>query len=137
MQRRALVRISLALMVAGFAAGSLAPATAADEKPDLSNKWRIHVDGASDSDGNILFRVTPKDGTATDVTVPVQKGSGENRIAKDISAAFKLALPKDKFSSETDDGEDVLLRKKGSAPNFALVIVSSTALNTRLSLKKE
>ena len=93
--------------------------------------------GKADSDGAIVFRITPKDGTGTDVSVPIQKGSSDNQAAKAIVSAFQLHLPKDGFKSERDDGEDVLLRKAGKTPSFALEIVSSSALNLDLKLTKE
>lgn len=138
MQRRSLFALAASTLLTASGLMAWAPAAPASEaKVELSNKWRIEVDGKADSDGMIVFRVTPKDGTATDVSVPIQKGSSDNQAAKAIVSAFQLHLPKDGFKSERDDGEDVLLRKAGKTPNFTLEIVSSSALNLNLKLKKE
>ena len=121
--------LAAALVLAGSSA-------AADDKPSLSNKWRVEVSESAKSDGTILFRVTPKDGTPVEVTVSIKDGRGENNIAKDIRDAFKAALDPKSFHTETDDGEDVLLKKK-KGPDFALVLVESTVEAVRLNIEKE
>jgi hypothetical protein len=106
------------------------------DQPSYSNKWRVEVSETARSDGTMLFRVTPKDGTPVEVTVSIKDGRGENNIAKDIRDAFKAALDAKSFHTETDDGEDVLLKKK-KGPDFALVLVESTVEATRLNIEKE
>jgi len=102
----------------------------------LSNKWRVEVSETARSDGTIVFRVTPKDGTPTDVTVAIKDGRGENNIADDIRDAFRATLDKDAFHSETDDGEDVLLKKR-KGPDFELKLVESSVKATRVNVEKE
>ena len=109
---------------------------AADDQPSYSNKWRVEVSESAKSDGTMLFRVTPKEGTPVEVTVSIKDGRGENNIAKDIRDAFKAALDPKSFHTETDDGEDVLLKKK-KGPDFALVLVESTVEAVRLNIEKE
>ena len=111
-----------------------APPHAEDLK--LSNKWRVEVSETARSDGTIIFRVTPKDGTPTDVTVAIKDGRGENNIAGDIRDAFRATLDKETFHSETDDGEDVLLKKR-KGPAFELKLVESTVKATRINIGKE
>jgi hypothetical protein len=138
MRRRNLLTIAAAALLAGSGLMAWSPATqAADQKLSVSNKWRVKVGGKADSDGTIVFRITPKDGTPTDVSVPIQKGSSSTVIAKSIVSAFELGLPRDGFKTERDDGQDALLRKAGKTPNFALEIVSSNVLNANLNLRKE
>jgi hypothetical protein len=123
----------------GFAAAILLAcglATADSHEPSYSNKWRAEVSGSAKSDGTLLFRVTPKEGTPVDVTVAIEKGRGENNIAKDIRDAFKAALDEKSFHTETDDGEDVLLKKK-KGPDFALELVESTVESVRINIEKE
>jgi len=102
----------------------------------LSNKWRVEVSETARSEGTIVFRVTPKDGTPTDVTVAIKDGRGENNIADDIRDAFRATLDKDAFHSETDDGEDVLLKKR-KGPDFELKLVESSVKATRVNVEKE
>ena len=120
--------------IAAVATFVAAPAVAEDLK--LSNKWRVEVSETARSDGTIVFRVTPKDGTPTDVTVAIKDGRGENNIAGDIRDAFRATLDKDAFHSEKDDGEDVLLKKR-KGPDFELKLVESTVKATRINVGKE
>lgn len=61
----------------------------------------------------------------------------EIHYARDISAAFKQALDKKKFNIDIDDGEDVLVKNKGSEPDFGLTLVESTVKGARIDIKKE
>jgi len=117
--------------IATLAAG---PVFADDLK--LSNKWRVQVSEGAKSDGTILFRVTPKDGQPVDVPVAIKDGTSENSVAKNIRDAFRSTLDKEAFHSETDDGEDVLLKKR-KGPDFELKLVESTVKATRISVEKE
>jgi hypothetical protein len=111
-------------------------ASADDDKPSYSNKWRVEVSDRAKSAGTLLFRVTPKEGTPVDVTVTIADKRGENDIARDIRDAFKAALDEKSFHTETDDGEDVLLKKK-KGPDFALEFVESTVESVRINIEKE
>jgi hypothetical protein len=104
---------------------------------DTSNKWRIEVDGGANSDGQMIFRVTPEGGETIVVRVTVKKGTGENRVAKTIRDAFEVQLPRDQYHVEVDDGEDVLVKKKCKGVNFALTFEGSTVKNTEVELEKE
>jgi hypothetical protein len=126
---RAFVSVLAAVVV--FAA---TPASAEELK--LSNKWRVNVSESAKSDGTILFRVTPKDGTAVDVPVAIKDGTSENHVARTIRDAFRATLDKDEFHSETDDGEDVLLKKR-KGPDFELKFVESDVKAVRIHVRKE
>lgn len=102
----------------------------------LSNKWRIEVSEGANSDGRIVFRVTTQAGQSTDVTTSIKDGTGENHVAREIRDAFKAALDPDKYHVETDDGEDVLVKKK-KGPDFELKFVESTVKSVRLHVQKE
>ena len=104
---------------------------------DTSNKWRIKVDGGANSDGEMIFHVTPEDGETIVIRVTVKDGTGENRVAKTIRDAFEVQLPRDQYTVEVDDGEQVLVKKKRKAANFALTLVSSTVKHTEIKFKKE
>jgi hypothetical protein len=102
-----------------------------------SNKWRIEVSEGANSDGEIVFHVTPNGGEAIEVRVAVKDGTRENKVAKTISNAFAAQLPEDQYNVEVDDGEDVLVKKKGGADNFDLSLVSSTVKSVRIDVEKE
>jgi hypothetical protein len=108
----------------------------ASDGPSLSNKWRVEVSEGANSAGNIVFRVTPDQGTPTDVTVPIKDGRSENDVAKDIVAGLKKGLDKKIYKVERDDGEDVLVKKR-KGPNFELKLVESSVKSVRISIRKE
>lgn len=131
-------RIALAAFAFAATLAAAVPASAEKEqKLHLSNKWRVECSEGANSDGTILFRVTPKGGTPTEVAVPITNGRSENGVARDIRDALRNTLDPKKFHSETDDGEDVLLKKKGGAPHFELKLVSSTVKGVRLGIETE
>ena len=116
------------------------PAAVADAAPaaplKLSNKWRLEVSEGANNDGTLLFRVTPDKGTPQDVLVTLKKGRGENGVARDIKDTFKAKLDGKIYKVETDDGEDVLVKKR-KGPDFEVKLVESTVKGTRVHIEKE
>ncbi len=102
-----------------------------------SNKWRIEVSEGANSLGEIVFHVTPRGGNTQVIAVPIKDGTRENKVANEIKKVFEESLDKRKFQVEVDDSEDVLVKKRGNEPNFALEAVSSTVKSTRLRVQKE
>jgi hypothetical protein len=92
-------------------------------------------EGANNT-GTLLFRVTPDKGTATDIVVNIDKGRSENGVATDIKNTLKKALDPKVYHVETDDGEDVLVKKR-KGPNFEVKFVESTLKGTRIDVDKE
>lgn len=123
------VRAIVALALLGLSAS---PASAGS-----SNKWRIEVSEGANSDGEIVFQVTPDGGEAIEIRVAVKDGTRENKVAETISNALAAQLPEDRYNVEVDDGEDVLVKKKGGADNFDLTLVSSTVKSVRIDIEKE
>lgn len=103
----------------------------------LSNKWRLQISGGAESSGTLRFRVTPKDGPPADVTVALKDGRSENGVARDIRDAFSAQLPKDRYSVETDDGEDVLIKKHLGEPSFTVELVASSVDDVRVNFDRE
>ncbi|MFM7706676.1 MAG: hypothetical protein ACKO9D_01415 [Gammaproteobacteria bacterium] len=118
----------VAVALGGFAA---APAEA---KP--SNKWRLVVDGSTKSGGTVVLRVTPVGGTAQDIETQIPVGTGENEVAKILTASVKTALGKG-YHVERDDWEDVLIKRRGKTPDFEVTLVSSSIEGTSFKLKRE
>jgi hypothetical protein len=110
------------------------PAAAPNLK--YSNKWRIEVKEGANNDGVARFRVTPKGEAAIEVTVNVKDGRSENGVASDVRGALKAALDKKRFKVELDDGEDVLVKKKGG-PDFSIELVESTLKGTHFDVERE
>jgi hypothetical protein len=127
---------SVCFLTAALAIAWLGAAIAADDS-SYSNKWRIECSGRAQGEGDIHFRVTPKEGEETDVDVAIAQGRSENDVARDIRDAFKSQLPTERYHVESDDGEDVLIRVKKGTPDFSLVLVESTVEHVRLHLEHE
>ena len=134
-----LAAISLTVIGCGTTPPTQAEAVAAapDVNLDYSNAWRIEVSEGANSDGEILFRVTPKDGTSQDVKVVIDNGTSEDHVARVIKNTFEEQLDTGRYDIEIDDGEDVLVKKYLTEPRFALVLVSSTVKSVRLQVEKE
>ena len=101
-----------------------------------SNKWRLKVNGGSDSDGVIIFEIEPKGGEKYQVEVEIAEGKRENRVANSIEEQLKDKIGDD-YNVERDDFEDVLIKKKLGDSNFDFRIVENTVEGVELKLKKE
>lgn len=124
--------LSLSLLLAGLAAA------ARDAEPlELSDQWRIQVSEGAKSDGELRFLISPEGGTPLEVAVEIKDGRWENGIAKDIRDRLRQALDAKAFHVEVDDGEDVLVQKRGKAPRFELRLLESTVKATRIGIDKE
>lgn len=123
-------RLAIAAVAALFAMHAYADAP-------LSNKWRIQCSESAKSDGVIQFRVKPEDAEPIEVSVSIEDGRSENGVARDIRDAFQEQLPAGRYSVETDDGEDVLVKKDFGEPNFSLELVASDVKAVRINLDRE
>jgi hypothetical protein len=135
--------LAAALLVAGVAAADGAAATTATAAAqataataNVSNKWRLAVDGRASADGSIVLRLTPKGGAATEVTTAIEKGTSENDIAARLVKQLKAAVGK-QYRVERDDFEDVLVKKKSGQADFALELVSSSLPGVNLKFERE
>jgi uncharacterized protein (DUF2141 family) len=114
----------------------LAAISFADTAP-AANKWRIELDGQALKTGDIQFRVTPRQGEATDITVSIRSGRAENNVAKDVRDAFAAKLSPERYTVEVDDGEDILIKKKDGQPDFALELIESDVQNVSIKIESE
>jgi uncharacterized protein (DUF2141 family) len=108
----------------------------ADASP-TANKWRIELDGQALKSGDMQFRVTPRQGEPTDITVNIKSGRAENNVAKDVRDAFAAKLSPERYSVEVDDGEDILIKKKEGQPDFALELIESDVQNVSIKIEGE
>lgn len=111
------------------------PALALADGP--SNKWRIQVDHSAKVDGELELSFTPKGAAATSVIVKIPKGTHENQAARLIRDAIRTQFGKSVYKTELDDGEDVLVKTKGSTPEVEIVVVRNTAEGLTLKLDRE
>ena len=118
----------LATSIALAQAPAAAP-TASTEKLSYTDDYRISVDDDANSDGEIVFRVTNKDGTTKDVTVAIKKGTNENSVAGAIKKAFVEQLGTKDYNIEMEDGENVIIERSGGKGDTSLVLVSNSVKN--------
>ena len=125
-----------AIAVALVASLMLAALAFADASP-TSNKWRIELSGQALTTGAMVFRVTPRQGEPTEVSVNIRSGRSENHAAKDVRDALAARLSPDRYSVAVDDGEDVLIKKKDGQPDFALELLESSVQNVSIKVEGE
>ena len=114
----------------------LAAIAFADASP-TSNKWRVELSGQALTSGELVFRVTPRQGEATDISVSIRSGREENNVAKDVRDAFAAKLSPQRYTVEVDDGEDILIKKKEGQPDFALELVEANVQNVSIKVEGE
>ena len=125
-----------AITTAVLASFMLAAIAFADASP-TSNKWRIELSGQALTTGELVFRVTPRQGEATDIAVSIRSGRDENNVAKDVRDAFAAKLSPQRYSVEVDDGEDILIKKKEGQPDFALELLEANVQNVSIKVEGE
>jgi hypothetical protein len=110
-------------------------ATTAYAKP--SGNWRISFNHVADSDGSIVFRIAPIEGGGDpiDVEVKVPAKTSENNVADLASAALKATLGTKNYRVGVDDGEDVVIKKRGKTKNFELTMVSTSVTGLGIKVK--
>ncbi len=92
-----------------------------------SNKWRLQFSGNAESNGTIVLHITPKGGETIETRTDIEKGRGENGVAKDVTESLHDQLPHGHFHVERDDGEDVLIKRKHhDDARFDVKVVSNT-----------
>jgi hypothetical protein len=126
----------LATSIALAQAPTTAP-TAPTEKLSYTDDYRISVDDDANSDGEIVFRVTKKDGTTKDVTVAIKKGTNENSVAGAIKKAFVEQLGTKDYNIEMEDGENVIIERSGGKGDTSLVLVSNSVKNVNVKVHRD
>jgi hypothetical protein len=129
--------MKLGAISAAIASSLLVAAIGLADASPSSNKWRIELSGQALTTGDIVFRVTPRQGDAVDVSVGIRSGRAENNVAKDVRDALAAKLSPDRYTVEVDDGEDILVKKKAGQPDFALELVESNVQNVSIKVEGE
>ena len=90
-----------------------------------SSTWRLQVDGAAESDGELVLAVTPEGGAAERIVVAIGRADSENQIAHKAMVALQEAVGTD-YAIEQDDGEDLLVRHREGVDLFELEVVDNS-----------
>lgn len=123
------------VMPLGLMCALLAMAPIALGEP--SNKWRIAVNHKADVAGELEFSLTPEGAAPTRLVVTIPAGTHENQAAHLIRDAIRSQYGRSPYKTEIDDGEDVLIKVRGRAPDIDLVLVRNTAQGLSLHLSRE
>ncbi len=102
----------------------------------LENKWRLQFSGNAESAGEVVLAITPRGQEAIEVRVAIVEGTSENGVARAVRAGLREAIGED-FKVESDDGEDVLVKRRLGRPRFNVTTVAITAEGVRLNLDQE
>jgi hypothetical protein len=109
-------------------------AHAAEPKP--VSKWRIVLNHTADNDGAITFRVAPVGKDPIDVETKIPRSTGENHAAQILRDSLKASLGEG-YHVEVDDGEDVLIKRRGDTPKFIVTMVSSSVTGLEVKVRKD
>jgi hypothetical protein len=113
-------------------AGATSVAHAANTPP-VSDSWNIASSGRASSSGELLFRVTPGDGSdAIEVTVFVLSGTNDTGVASNIRRAMSTQLRADRFDVQPGENANVLLSNGGRGNGFSIELLDSDVENVRV-----
>jgi hypothetical protein len=120
------------------APASAAAAAAAPAK-DLryTDDYRVSVDEDAQSDGEIVFGLTPKGGTTQEVKVAIKKGTSENNVAREIKNAFVAQIGTKDYNIEMEDGENVIIERSMGAKDYSLVLASSSVKGITVKVHRD
>jgi hypothetical protein len=119
------------------AQGTSAAAAAPEATLKYDNKWRIVCNHNATSAGKITFVLTPKGAAPQELTITIAKPIGENEVARQIRDQLKAQLDPKLYNVETDDGEHVLVKKRGGAADFALVKTFGSVESVTITVRRD
>ncbi len=102
----------------------------------VHNKWRLELSGNAESDGQIVLQVAPAEGEPLRVTTDVAMGLSEDDVARSVRSALQSQAGQ-RYNVETDDGEDVLVKKKPGERDFVITVVGNSVRGVRISADAE
>jgi hypothetical protein len=69
------------------------------------------------------------------VEINVPAGTSENNAAELVSVSLKATLGSKDYRVGVDDGEDVVVKKRGKTPKFELTMVSTSLTGLGIKIK--
>jgi len=121
----------------GLAALTMVLAACATTNTQTSNKWRLEFSGNAESDGVIVVQLLGVGEIIAEVPTQITRGTGENQVARQVSATLRGALDANRYEVEVDDGEDVLIKRRGSGPDFEVRVLSNSVRGVRINTQRE
>ena len=114
----------------------LALATFAAAAAGTENKWRLQFSGNAESAGRIVLELTPSVGEPIRASTDIAQGLGENAVAKSVRGALRAQAGK-LYRIEDDDGEDVLVKKRGGERSFIVTMVENSVQGVNVDIDAE
>jgi hypothetical protein len=104
--------------------------------PPLAGVWNIAPTGSAGTSGELLFRVTPGDGSdPVEITVPVMMGARQEAIARAIRNALSSQLGRNRYQVQLGEGGNVMVSDPRGQPNFSLELLDSDIDNLRVAVQ--
>jgi len=111
-------------------------AASAHAKP--MGSWRIVFNHSADNDGAIVFRIAPVEGAAPiDVETKIPAKTTENDVAQLVRDSLKASLGSENYHLYVDDGESVVIRKRGKTRKFELTLVSNSLTGLEINIGRD
>lgn len=112
--------------------GSLAAAAQADP----AGKWRVAFSSRAGNDGTFTLRVASEGGAPVDVETKITASSSADKVAKAVRDSLRMSLGEG-YHVETDDGEDVVIKREGKTPKFEVALACTNVTGLEVWIKKE
>jgi hypothetical protein len=123
------------LSVLAMAAFICVSATTAQAKP--SSGWRITFDGSTEVEAKIGLRIAPLEATPIDVEITIPAQTSENKVADLVRDGLKKTLGTKDFRVGVDDGESVIVKKRGKTKKFELTMLTPPINGLGVKIKRE
>ncbi|MET0988534.1 MAG: hypothetical protein ABW034_24310 [Steroidobacteraceae bacterium] len=101
-----------------------------------SGKWRIKLNHTAENNGTIVLRIAPVSADPIDVETKIPANTSENHAADILRDSLRASLGEG-YHVEIDDGEDVLIKKRGKTPKFDLTLVNSSLTGLQIEIKHD
>lgn len=113
-----------------LAAGATAVAA---NSPPLAGAWNISAKGKAQSSGELLFRMTPLEGSdPVEITVSVLSGTNDLNVARAIRNAMSAQLRADRFNVDLGEGAQVIVSDQAGQPSFSLELLQADVENLQV-----
>ena len=125
--RPGLMAIAVIICVGSFAAAAHA---------DPAGKWRVAFSSRPDNDGALTLRIAPEGGAPVDVETKITAKSSADKVARTVRDSLRVSLGEG-YHVETDDGEDIVIKREGKTPKFEVTLANSTLAGLVIKIRKE
>lgn len=110
-------------------------ATTVQAKP--ASGWRVTFDGSTEVEAKIGLRIAPLEATPIDVEITIPAQTSENKVADLVRDGLKKTLGTKDFRVGVDDGESVIVKKRGKTKKFELTMLTPPINGLGVKIKRE